>query len=118
MTIRKFSTVPRRVASYCWTLVALAILAAPGLAWGQDCSDFGNVFRDNPGPYILGSPVRLTYEFGAETITPPLTLDVNDREVRVALDCISALSSDDRENCLGFHAPGVDPADFDVGDSM
>ncbi len=38
MSISKFLTLPRKGAGYCTTLVALAILAAPGLSWAQECN--------------------------------------------------------------------------------
>lgn len=91
MTTRKFLTARQRVASCCWALVALAILAAPGLAWGQDCNIQQSVTKNPNGPYVLGQQTRVRFEFGAGNVTTDDQLmTIPDGTLRFALDCIDA----------------------------
>jgi len=118
MSISKFLTLPRRVADCCWTLVALAILAAPGLAWGDDCNDSGSISKSPGGVYALGQTVRFTYFFGSEgNTTQGLVLTVDNDEVLIALDCDTAATGADRENCLGYNG-GVLAAAANDGDAI
>ena len=124
MSISKFLTLPRRGAGYCTTLVALAILAAPGLAWAQTCNVTDGVSKNPGGNHELGDIVRVSYTFGAGLLqdVPGLTINAADSTpggnsvVKLALDCIDGLSAGGRERCLGFQ--GFDATLEDDGDAI
>ena len=118
MCTRKFLTIGQKVTQSCWSLAALAVLAAPGLAWGQDCNDTGSIVKTPGGVYSLGEKVNVKYNFGSSSdTTAGLVLTVNDNQVYVALDCVTALSGGDREECLGFDGAGLATA-ADDGDAI
>jgi hypothetical protein len=109
MSVRKFLTVRRRVVGCCWTLLALAILAAPSLSWAQTCNAVVDItsapakagWVDGGAAdryWQLGEVATVTLEVGAGSIGGlPLLVE----QFRAALDC---QQSDvvSREQCLGY----------------